>query len=467
MAVQKGEIADPTKAIMAGMAIDRIAASAIKPPTTTVAQDTFAPQPQAGIGAMAPGMEQGMGQPQPQGLDQIPVPDQMFNAPQGMAGGGIVAFQAGASVNLPMRTRLQLREQMTPQEQAIFDRTGQIPNRLQTPDLRAPVRMEGGRPIPVDLSTGQELGKELPSTQELAIDQTAMPSAGLSNIPFDQIMQRAETFASGIRPASEITVPSVQEASDTTKQLLEASGYSAGVLEDIKRDIQKQRESAAGDKKEAMNLRLIEAGLNIMGGESPYAFTNIGKGASGALKGLAEDLKDIKKSERDLRAAEQNLMLKQNEAAMGRAGITQKTIEKAQERLDKETENNARLKGDIAKTMLSGEIQERIARSTYSTRMTDFDKQWALYSKDAKARKEEPTLDGFRRALEGSRAVVTDRQATQMAIDALKNTGLDPTTPEGKRQFEELKRYFKQQGSGETTSGPTPPLPPGFVLQGR
>jgi uncharacterized protein YozE (UPF0346 family) len=159
--------------------------------------------------------------------------------------------------------------------------------------------------------------------------------------------------------------------------------------------------------------------------------------------------------------------LKQNEAAIGRAGITQKTIEKAQDRLDKATENNARLKGEVAKTMLSGEIQERIARSTYSTRMTDFDKQWALYSKDAKARKEEPTLDGFRRALEGSRAVVTDRQATQMAIDALKNTGLDPTTPEGKRQFEELKRYFKQQGSGETTSGPTPPLPPGFVLQGR
>ena len=86
--------------------------------------------------------------------------------------------------------------------------------------------------------------------------------------------------------------------------------------------------------------------------------------------------------------------------------------------------------------------------------MTDFDKQWAQYTKDAKARKEEPTLDGFRRALEGSRAVVTDRQATQMAVDALKNTGLDLTTAEGKKQFEELKRYFKQQGSGETSLSP-------------
>lgn len=36
------------------------------------------------------------GQPAGAGLDQIPVPEQMFNAPQGMANGGIVAFSAGA-----------------------------------------------------------------------------------------------------------------------------------------------------------------------------------------------------------------------------------------------------------------------------------------------------------------------------------------------------------------------------------
>ncbi len=103
MAVQKGELADVTKAVMAGMAIDRITANAMQPPTTTVAQDVLTPpqpQMQGGLGAIAPqGMEQGQPQmaPQPagQGLDQIPVPDQMFNAPQGMAGGGIVAFQAG------------------------------------------------------------------------------------------------------------------------------------------------------------------------------------------------------------------------------------------------------------------------------------------------------------------------------------------------------------------------------------
>jgi hypothetical protein len=472
MAVQKGEIADVAKAVMAGMAIDRIAASAMQPPTTTVAEDTFAPpQPQMDMGVEAAAQMQGQpqmpGQPQGQGIDQIPVPEQMFSAPQGMASGGIVAFQAGASVNLPMSKRLQLREQMTPQEKEIFDRTGKIPDRIQAPDLRAPVRMEGGRPIPVDLSTGQELGKALPSTQELAINQTAMPSAGLSNIPIDQILQRAESFATGIKPESQITVPSVETASDTTKQLLEASGYNENVLEDIKRDLQKQRESATSDRKEAMNLRLIEAGLGIMGGESPYAFANIGKGASGALKGLAEDLKEIKKSDRELRLAEQNLMLKQNEAAIGRAGITQKSIERAQDRADRASENNAKLKGEVAKTMLSGEIQERIARSTYSNRMTDFDKKWKIYT-DSLPKGEKATPEGFGRMWGESRFSITEKEATRMANDALKAMFLDPTTPEGQAKFNELKRYYLQQGSasGAMPSGPTPPLPSGFVLQG-
>jgi hypothetical protein len=46
---------------------------------------------------------------------------------------------------------------------------------------------------------------------------------------------------------------------------------------------------------------LLEAGLGILGGESPYAFVNIGKGATPALQGLAKDLKEIKKTSRAVR----------------------------------------------------------------------------------------------------------------------------------------------------------------------
>jgi len=420
-----------------------------------------------GLGAIAP---QGQSQmAQAQGIDQIPVPDQMFE-PQGMAGGGIVAFSNGG---IPLQARLRLREMMTPQEQAAFDRTGVIPeyllNRVQevtpppqdpragNPDLRAPVRMEGGRPVAV-------LPQATPSTAEMAVD--AMPSANLAGIDIPSLVNRATAVTTALRPSEMPKVPTVQEASTQTSDLLRESGYNEEALKQIRDDVKAQRESMAGDKREAMNLRLIEAGLGIMGGESPYAFANIGKGAAPALKGLSDDIKDMKKAERELRLAEQNLLLKQNEAAMGKARITQGTIDKAQDRLDRQQETFDRTRADLTKTLLSGEMQERLARASFSSKITDFDKQWAQYTKDAKARKEEPTLDGFRRALEGSRAVVTDRQATQMALEALKNTGFDISTPEGKQKFEEAKRYFLQSsGSSSTSTGPTPPLPSGFVLQ--
>ena len=41
--------------------------------------------------------------------------------------------------------------------------------------------------------------------------------------------------------------------------------------------------------------RALEAGLGIMGGESPYALTNIGKGSQAAVKGFAEDVKERRK----------------------------------------------------------------------------------------------------------------------------------------------------------------------------
>ena len=86
--VQMG-IVEPQKAVMAGMMIDRIAKSAIEPPTTTVAEDVLAPEmpttAQAGIMA-APGAPA----PSP-GVAGLP------SGLQNMAGGGIVAFADGGS----------------------------------------------------------------------------------------------------------------------------------------------------------------------------------------------------------------------------------------------------------------------------------------------------------------------------------------------------------------------------------
>lgn len=85
---------DIRKATLAGQMRKRIAQQELEPPKTTVAQDTLQPQPQpqmAGLGAAA-------GQPMPPrppqgGVNQVPVPPQMFKAAQG----GIVGYRAGGS----------------------------------------------------------------------------------------------------------------------------------------------------------------------------------------------------------------------------------------------------------------------------------------------------------------------------------------------------------------------------------
>jgi hypothetical protein len=71
-----------------------------------------------------------------------------------------------------------------------------------------------------------------------------------------------------------------------------AKKYS-GVLEQAGYDME-------GDKKQAQGLRLLQAGLGIMGGTSPFAGANIGQGSQAALAGYSEDVKDMKRQQMDL-----------------------------------------------------------------------------------------------------------------------------------------------------------------------
>ena len=128
------------------------------------------------------------------------------------------------------------------------------------------------------------------------------------------------------------------------------AGVDKDFFKNEARNILDLRRDLKADKKDAANMRLIEAGLRIMGGDSPYAFVNIGKGASEALKGFADDIKDIQKtkreydkSERELRTAEQLYARTQSDSAL-------KTVEERRTRNQEqqirfaEAQNNLQLK---------------------------------------------------------------------------------------------------------------------------
>ena len=54
-------------------------------------------------------------------------------------------------------------------------------------------------------------------------------------------------------------------------------------------------------RKEARDLRMLEGSLGILGGESPYAFVNLGKGPMSAIKGYGEDIRGLRAEETDRR----------------------------------------------------------------------------------------------------------------------------------------------------------------------
>jgi hypothetical protein len=312
---------------------------------------------------------------------------------------------------------------------------------LPRTDLRAPVQMIGGRPVPINVKTGEELGIAPDMTEKpSALEGTVSKPRGMSSIIGEATRM---TDALGFGPKEGERVPTTEEASKQTTELLEKSGYDEGLLKRMGQDIAGQREALAKDRTEARNFRLLEAGLGIMAGTSPNAFENIGKGATPALRNLSDDLKEIKKAEREYRLAEQNLLFKQNESAMGKAKITQGQIDKAQERLDKRAENRDRAMLDLTKTMFSAETQKEIARTTYG-KMTDFDKRWNIYSQQAKARGETPTPEGFSRAFGGDRETLSFKDA--MAI-VQKDPGL--TLAEAEQEARRLMRLESaSRGSG-------------------
>jgi hypothetical protein len=300
------------------------------------------------------------------------------------------------------------------------------------------------------------------AVEEEVVEEVPTSSSGLGSINMGSIVDQATQMASALRPETTRTVPTVQEAAGQTNELLAASGYDTGIFDKIRQDVEQQRESLKGDRSEAVNMRLIEAGLGIMGGTSANAFENIGKGATGAMKGLAQDFKDIKKSERDLQAAQQNLMMKQNDAAMGKAKITQGTIDKAQDRVDKELENYNRNIADLSKTLLAGDIQERIARASYGSKITDYDKKWARYVEEAKGRGETPTFSGFENALRESMGALTFKEALRIAAQDKALTA-DEIEAQALKLMEVDKR--RKVSAGGQAAGSAPPLPRGFVEQ--
>ena len=169
---------------------------------------------------------------------------------------------------------------------------------------------------------------------------------------------------------------SLNEIIENDRETLAKQGYDFNLIKNMVAEIRAEREKIPEQRKEAANLRLLEAGLAIMGGSSPYAFVNIGKGGSEAAKGFNEDMKEFRKLDREYRKELQQLQNLQNQETFMLTTESKKRYERIQDKVRDTADKRAKIQFDMGQEVFRRSVEDRriaeaandaIDRSVYQT----------------------------------------------------------------------------------------------------
>jgi hypothetical protein len=156
-----------------------------------------------------------------------------------------------------------------------------------------------------DLNEGEEAELEkrrkMPPTIGTGPAPSANKPAAMSPADVQQEIQRLKNRPPMEPMSTEEVVeekPAAPEAPATVDPMGNFIGEYAAYLKD-------QKEGIAKDKEQNKYLALLQAGLGMMGGTSPYAGANIGQGAG---QGVAAYLAGQKQSSADTRALQQGML---------------------------------------------------------------------------------------------------------------------------------------------------------------
>ena len=395
-------------------------------------------------------------QVEPQGIDQLPIPEPEY------AGGGIVAFEGGGEVSrfqnqgqvLPMQARLRLREMMNPQEQAMFDQTGTIPDRLRgnlsqvmpppepQRDLRAPVEMRGGRPVPIG-PQGEELGIA-PPMEEPA------PQSGAGQANVGDLVGRTEQLFGALYGKEKPQAPA-EKGDYLTKaeEFFTQAGVDLNLASKQAEDIARQKAELEGDRREAKKFAVISAGLAILGGDPANSVAeNIGKGLGKGFEQYTGAIKDLQKTEREMDALQRSLAVAQNQARMGVATVAAGDYQAAQKRFDELNKEMRDGKATLMKAVMDDDrTRQIVAAQTSGGNLQETYKialaKLASEGKDPKNPAVQYEARQMAYGLQGS-AQLAGQQATdaRKAADLVDNRLTKLSTPESM----EYRRISREQG---------------------
>lgn len=446
-------VIDPTVAVMAGMFIDRMrnAAASEQAPNTTVAQDVMAPpapQPQMQVGI--PAAASAASAPVERGLEAIPVPEEMYDE-QSFAGGGIVAFQqggysdlgqyvgagmSGESVDAQLKRLdwLEQRGAISPQEAAnkrmeLQTQGGFEPRFRGFPGMQS--TMGGVRPGLYPLITPEQPK----ATPKVTLDQT--PKAGekapaekapaekakADKAAADRIAAARASASTALSTKAKGTQPTSSEEDYYAK--VQALNERAGVAKDpdaaARAALDEMRAASKASKEDALNMALINAGLGIAAGTSPYALQNVATGAQEGMKSYAQSQKEAKDEAREYLKIQAELDRAADARARGDVKTALELEQSAQKRaLELEKLNIDRAQLGIARAQLNrtpAEIQlvERVAaeqkvpffeayRMVYGAKQEPKSRDAAMkeWSANYILQKKYPTFDSYYNSISGN-----------------------------------------------------------------
>jgi hypothetical protein len=262
---------EPQKAVMAGMMIDRIAKSAMKPPETTVAEDVLAPPP--------PQMPPGQMPPEAQG--QMP--------PQMAADGGLM---------------------------------GMLPHSHGVAALHSGLHNMAGGGIVAFADGGPTPEEYMRSSR--AVDSALAGMQPQSDMPM---------MPGGYR-MRDVTLPDRSNITSEIGAMGEAeraAGYDPDMYKRMREEELGRKDELAKRKEEAKGEAILAAGLGLMGARKGREFETFSKVSQQALAQYKGDVADIRKSENEMRKAARELEMAENAAKKSKS---EKGLERLQKKED-------------------------------------------------------------------------------------------------------------------------------------
>lgn len=294
----------PQDAVLAGMMIDRIAKSVMKPPQTTVAEDVLGVQP-GGTGTMA-GTSMGIG-----GQQLGPTASPAEPPPAMAASGGIMGI--------------------IPHSHGV----AALPSGLHNMAGGGIVAFaDGGQPEPTYLPNNIDFEK--------------------GNVP----VYRAEA------PKEVTLASSAKQREEANKQ----AGLDPRFYETLKNDVLKDKEDFTKQKDEAKGMAALQFGLGLLGARKGREFEAASAAGQQALNQYGATLKEIKASEKEMKKdlrqltmAEQAYKQSNSDKDLAAVNAYQDKLQASKENYAKALNDGVKIKEDLFKAKTQAETQLKTA----------------------------------------------------------------------------------------------------------